>query len=160
MTTALQVLDLGHGTYRLHTGERDLGWVAGAAIGFRGFQSDRAAGRAAVAAHEALGAWLARQLRAEAAPHQPRALRLHQRGEHSELTLGEVPIGWVMPMGGTDDGAATEFAFELRLPAAIDPALALSAARAVHAALDRRAVARRLTGAHSTQADTDTATAG
>ena len=49
-----------------------------------------------------------------------------------------------MPLGGEEGAAAREFAFELRLPAAVASALALSAARAIHAALDRRAAARQL----------------
>lgn len=138
MTTTLNAVDLGYGMYRLHAGDREIGWVAGIGIGFRGFWSVEDAARRAATAHHALSRWLARQRRTAAAPPAADALRLRRDEARAELTIGDVVVGWVVPMGVSRRGQPTEYAFELRLPEVIDPSLTLSAARAVQAALERR----------------------
>lgn len=139
MPAGLRAVDVGHGMYRLHAGDREVGWVAGIGIGFRGFWTVEDAAREAATAHHALIGWLARQRRTAAAPRAEDALRVRRDGARAELRIGDVVVGWVVPMGVGRSGQPTEFAFELRLPETIDPALTLSAARTVHAALARRA---------------------
>lgn len=143
MRATLRAIDLGHGMYRLHAGDREVGWMAGIALGFRGFWSVHDAARKAATAHDALSTWLARQRRTEAAPRSGDALRLRAATERAELTTGDVVVGWIVPMGGTATGQPTEYAFELRMPHVADPALTLGAARAVHAALERGGAASR-----------------
>lgn len=149
MAPTLTAVDLGCGMHRLHVGDREIGWVAGIGIGFRGFWTVEEAARTATTAHRALSGWLARQRRAADAPRAADALRLRREATRAELTIGDVVVGWVVPMGPSRPGQPTEFAFELRVPDAIDPALTASAARAVHAALERGGRARAPAPVHA-----------
>ncbi|HEU4565993.1 MAG TPA: hypothetical protein VFS05_15140 [Gemmatimonadaceae bacterium] len=135
---ALHVFDFGDGAYRLHADGREVGWVAGRAVGFRGFESVRAAVGAATTAYDVLGAWLARLRRAELAPRRRRVLRVRGDGKLTWLTLGGVPVGRIVQMDGDDAGDARDFAFELLMPPALGPVLALRAAQVAHAALEQQ----------------------
>jgi hypothetical protein len=136
----LSVFEHGDGRFRLFRDGCEVGWVEGRAVGFLGFDSEAAAADAAIAAHNALSHWLARQSREQPATRRQLGRRV-ENGEH-HLTLGGISIGRLL--SGPQDRIATSgsHGFELQLPPRIGAAL--SAAQVIDQALSRHRKLREL----------------
>lgn len=130
---SLSIFEYGDGRFRLFHGDREVGWVDARTLGFVGWESERAAHRAATVAYDALSVWLARQRRLEAPPRRGRPLCARTEGGQRQLTLGSLVIGKLVAQ--TDDQRAGQHGFELTLPPRIGAAL--TAAHVVDAALTR-----------------------
>jgi hypothetical protein len=141
----LSIFEHGDGRFRLFRDGCEVGWVEGRAVGFLGFDSEAAATDAAMAAHNALSDWLARQSR----EHPPKRGQLGLSVEHGEhhLTLGGISIGRLV--SGLEDRIATSgsHGFELTLPPRIGAAL--SAAQVIDQALTRHQKLRELETANT-----------
>ena len=138
---SLQVYGDADGGFRLHRQDRQVGWVEGKSVGFRGFASSEAALSAANAAHDALRAWLARERRITLTPGRRRALRLRSDGATMSITLGGVPIGRIINFGTAAGSEVPDFGFELQLPPQVGAVAGLSAAQVIHNAIRTHAAA-------------------
>lgn len=113
----IRVVADGADGYRLLSADGAVvGWARGRAVGVTGFESDAAAVRAAIRAHDVLSAWVERQ---------------HL---HPLPALDHEPARFV------HDGAAREHAFEIVLKGEISEGIAIHAAllalRAAHGKID------------------------
>ena len=138
----LSIFEYGDGRFRLNHGDREVGWVENRAVGFVGFSSEEEAVRAATTAYDALGSWLARQRRQEAAPRRGRRLRVRSEAGDRQLMLGEVPIGRLVsgPVDQAPEDAS--YGFELMLPPRVGAALTV--AHIINQALVRHRALRSL----------------
>jgi hypothetical protein len=133
----------GLGGFRLYRGGEQVGWIAGGAIAFLGFESADEAARAAGTAYNALRAWFARQRRTTFVRGDRRALRARRRGDRTVLTLGGVTVGRVIePADRARPGAG--YGFELLLPPWLERAMAVGAADVIDFALAGRAAVPRV----------------
>ncbi|HEX6534499.1 MAG TPA: hypothetical protein VF041_07875 [Gemmatimonadaceae bacterium] len=128
------------GGYALHLSDAEreapVGWVEGRGVGFRGFDSQGDAARAAYVAYEAVARWLARE-RLLAEPW-PDAADLDATADGPLLWLeaSGVRVGRIVPPSEID-GEGTH-AFELLLPPRVGGATGLNAALVIHRALRSR----------------------
>ena len=142
---SLSVIADARGGFRLDRDGRQIGWVEGRSVGFRGFESAKDAHKAAGAAYGALRGWLARQNRMDFVPVPRRAfLTTRREGGITWLTLGGVPIGRLVEPHERDPLDEGGHGFELDLPPMLRPISAVSAAQVIDAALARHAEAKRL----------------
>lgn len=139
---SFSIFDRGDGHFRLVRADREIGWVEGRTIGFRGFADADEARAAATTAYNALTGWAARQRRAAPAPRRVDRLSVRHEGAVEWLTLGGVRIGRLRQFGWDDaPDAAPDVGFEIRLPERVDGELALGAAQVVDRALQFRVLA-------------------
>ena len=150
----LRFLGDGDGKYRLvNAGDREVGWIRGRVVGFRGFDSEERAVAAAVAGAAALGTFLKKQTGRRHLPEPSGPLRLVHDGAHEWVSDGRIPVARLgrpptpaadVPAaapagdaaGGSGDGS---FSIEFVLPMAATEATAIQAAARVHAAIERTA---------------------
>ncbi len=133
---SFSIFDRGDGHFRLVRAEREIGWVEGRTVGFRGFADADEARAAATTAYNALTGWVARQARAQPPPHRVHRLSVRREGTVEWLTLGGVRIGRLRRFGADDvPGAADDVGFEIHLPTRVAGELALSAAKVIDRAL-------------------------
>jgi hypothetical protein len=138
----LTAIRRGADHYRLHAEGRDVGFVRGHALGFRGFASAAEAIEAARFAYATLGPWLLRQRRLGGGARRSYLLGVAHEGAATWLTAGDVRIGRVHELPARDPRGRepADFSFELWLPAGLGTALVLAGARQVYAAATRRAL--------------------
>ena len=135
---SFSILDRGEGRFDLLRGDEPIGRLEGSSIGFGGFAGRATARRAATIAYDALSAWLAKERRAAPTPRSGRSLRERRDGQSHLLTLGEIPIGSLVPHAHDASSSATGFDFELLLPPRL--VSTLSAAQVIYRALERHGV--------------------
>jgi hypothetical protein len=145
----LRFLGDGDGKYRLvNAGDREVGWIRGRVVGFRGFDSEERALAAAVTGAEALGAFLEQQTGRRHLPEPSGPLRLVHDGAHEWVSDGRIPVARLSrpptsaagrPTGdaAAGDSAGGAFAIEFVLPMAATEATAIHAAARVHAAVQQ-----------------------
>jgi hypothetical protein len=132
---SLQVYGDAGGGFRLHRQDRQVGWVEGKAVGFRGFSSGDAALSAANAAYEAFRGWLEKERHIEQASGRKRALRIKREGSQTVLALDGASIGRIIPFGNNEVTGEADFGFELHLPPQVGAVAGISAAQVIHNAI-------------------------
>ena len=97
--------------------DRVVGWIAGSAIGFRGFTDETEAIHAAWVAHRALARRLARTYGMRLVPVdiEPLSLARGEDGETEVIRASDRPIAKLVRSGG-DSRAGDSFGFELTVP--------------------------------------------
>jgi hypothetical protein len=132
---SLQIYGDSDGGFRLHRQDRQVGWVEGKSVGFRGFGSGDEALSAANAAYDALRAWLARERRIAQLPGRRRALQVRREGSQTTIALAGVAIGRIITYGADARTGESEFGFELTLPPQVGTVAGISAAQVIHNAI-------------------------
>lgn len=133
------VADGADGYRLLSADDAVVGWARGRGVGVTGFESEAAAVRAAIRAHDVLSAWVERQHLhpLPALDHEP--ARFVHDGAHRWLLVGRIPVARIAT-GTPYDGAAREHAFEIVLKGEISEGIAIHAAllalRAAHGKID------------------------
>lgn len=125
----MNVLPDGENRYRLTTDAgRELGWIHGRAARFLGFASpEHVMGMAQ-------RAWHALQTVLRNEGPAPRTLRLDRDGGYELMSDGAIPVARLRPPKRS--GRESSFAIELVVPANATDGLALTAARAIAAAVE------------------------
>ena len=136
---SLHIVEGHRGGFDFYRGGVHVGRAADGAISWWTFDSANDAYRAAVAAHDALAVWFARQRRTDLPPRNDGTLRARRDGADTQLALGDLPVGRVIPPDETDRPWSRGYGFELPLPPGLWSRGVIGAARVIDAVLQRRA---------------------
>jgi hypothetical protein len=101
-------------------GERRVGWIAGDAVGFRGFADETEAAHAAWVSYRALARRLARSHGTRPVPIDTEPLALRRQGDEELILASGRPIATLVRPGPESRSGADSFGFEIRVPAPAD----------------------------------------
>ena len=146
---------------------RPTGWIAGDAVGFRGFGDETEAAHAAWVAHRTMARRLARTHGTQPVPVDIEPLAI-QRVEEKEMLLASgQPFAALIRPGPDSRGGTDSFGFELRIPMPITELEARAMAYLIYRTLRKSGIqwatwrpnGLRVAEASTAQTSVDTATA-
>lgn len=106
--------------FDLLDGNRRVGWVSGATIGFRGFASETEAASGAWVAHRSVTRRLAQRRGGPAPPTDVEPVTVARGGDREVILAGDKPIATLLRPGADSRAGPESFAFEIEVPVAAD----------------------------------------
>ncbi len=96
--------------------DRDVGWVDGDVVGFRGFADESEASHAAWVAHRTIARGIARTTGGRRTPIGTERLAIARRGDEEFVLAGGLPIATLVRPAPASRSGADTFGFEVRVP--------------------------------------------
>jgi hypothetical protein len=98
---------------------RTVGWVAGDAVGFRGFSNETEAAHAAWVAHRAIARRVARRTGGRPIPIDTEPLALEWRNDRQVVLASGRAIASLVGPSAESRSGSDSFGFEIRIPSAV-----------------------------------------